>query len=717
MEHFTIVSIFLNYKTFFDYPSHLDHIFRVSEEKYFSLISQIIWFSFWINTRKIFPAIISGILILILTLFLSCYYYVATYREYHYIFYFIFFFTIVSVISSLMIYFWMDNFLFGSSVCNILLLIYYSYSLCLFMISDSKDDFYERSYSLCIINIIISFFCLCYAIYIKFITFILTSSLEIIIFTLFILAEYFYQKKLEEKKKKIQFRKKIQEGKFKKIICKPSEEEFIFDDATIIYKNPRKIYDCDWNLFVDIKKDELIDKIDNNIFIFSSDTKNDYFLRQTNLGNCFLVSSIISLINIPGILDYLFYFEDLSKDNYTDKDKEISVFCYIRGIKTIIKINNSFPSFKFETDSLIYKNKYLLESNLSLIPFTTSKNGVLLGQVLIKAFICLMYLNKDILNKIEEDKSDKNIYLTYNEEKENKDKNILNDKNYLLSNIIKIVHRGLTPEYPMNLFLGCISEIIYVSYIRNNENKKNVINKIIKYINIGGFIEIAKHYKKGDGHGYTLQGYIELKEKRNVYYFSIINPHKKFDSLESDEFSEEDIKELESPLCENEDNKNTISKISYINKNYIKTGHMVIKDEILLKWFNVLTFSESMFGANELLFFIKENDPIYIEVKKESNICIDICSIKTEIEIDEINKYIKFEFKDISDENNIKKVEFIDKIYINKIYEKLSEGKYQLSFIILKDNNKDTFRCRIRYYKEDIIIKEKESMEVKKQFF
>ena len=105
---------------------------------------------------------------------------------------------------------------------------------------------------------------------------------------------------------------------------------------------------------------------------------------------------------------------------------------------------------------------------------------------------------------------------------------------------------------------------------------------------------------------------------------------------------------------------------------------MVIKDEILLKWFNVLTFSESMFGANELLFFIKENDPIYIEVKKESNICIDICSIKTEIEIDEINKYIKFEFKDISDENNIKKVEFIDKIYINKIYEKLSEGKYQL---------------------------------------
>ena len=100
------------------------------------------------------------------------------------------------------------------------------------------------------------------------------------------------------------------------------------------------------------------------------------------------------------------------------------------------------------------------------------------------------YLNKDILNKIEENKSDK-IYLTYNEE-ENKDKNNLNDKNYLLSKIIKIVHRGLFPEYPMNLFIGCISENIYAEYIKNDEDKANIINKIIKYINIGGFIEICK---------------------------------------------------------------------------------------------------------------------------------------------------------------------------------------------------------------------------------
>ena len=379
-----------------------------------------------------------------------------------------------------------------------------------------------------------------------------------------------------------------------------------------------------------------------------------------------------------------------------------------------MKIKNSFPSFKFEEDALNYKKRCSLGPNLSLIPFTTSKNGVLLGQILIKAFICLMYLNKDILNKIEENKSDK-IYLTYNEE-ENKDKNNLNDKNYLLSKIIKIVHRGLVPEYPMNLFIGCISENIYAEYIKNDEDKANIINKIIKYINIGGFIEICKYYKDGSGHAFSLQGYIVLKEKRNVYYFSVINPHKKNDTLETEEFSEEDIKELKSPFLENQDNKDRISKISYINRKYIKTGHMMIKDEIFLKWFDVLTFSESMFGANEFLFFIKENDPILIEVKKESNICIDICSTKTEIEISEMNKYIQFEFKDNSDEKNIKKVEFSDKIYTNKIYEKLNEGKYQLSFTILSKINKDTFRCRIRYYKEDIIITGKECMEVKSNF-
>ena len=73
---------------------------------------------------------------------------------------------------------------------------------------------------------------------------------------------------------------------------------------------------------------------------------------------------------------------------------------------------------------------------------------------------------------------------------------------------------------------------------------------------------------------------------------------------------------MNSASYEKQENKKTISKINYINKNYEKTGHMMLKNEILLEWFEHLTFSESMFGATELLFFIKENESIDINVKK-----------------------------------------------------------------------------------------------------
>ena len=277
----------------------------------------------------------------------------------------------------------------------------------------------------------------------------------------------------------------------------------------------------------------------------------------------------------------------------------------------------------------------------------------------------------------------------------------------------------------MNIFLGCISESIFKILIKNDEEKDKVIKKIIKYINLGGFIEISKKYKKrsrpvpihpnqqiNSSHAFSLQGYIKLKEKRDVFYFSIINPHKGQDTLEDEEFSEDNINELKSVSCENEKNKDICSKISYINNHYPNTGHMMSKDEIFLEWFDSLTFSESMFGAAELLFFVEENSPIEIQVNNKSVICIDICSTnETEIKIYYMNEYIQYELKDITNENDIKIVEFDDK-FINKIYGELNKGKYNLSFKIIAQNYKDSFRCRIRYYEEDITIKKKENMEL-----
>ena len=121
-------------------------------------------------------------------------------------------------------------------------------------------------------------------------------------------------------------RKKIKKEKCMKLICSPGEEEFKFKGYQIIFKAPKEINNCNWVLLVNIKSEyELKNKIKEikKISYIPKPQENeisDYFIKQTNIGNCFLVSSIISIINIPGILDYLFYFEDENKDNYTDSD-------------------------------------------------------------------------------------------------------------------------------------------------------------------------------------------------------------------------------------------------------------------------------------------------------------------------------------------------------------------------------------------------------------
>ena len=725
MKSWTTSSILFGYKQLLsEYSSIYDDCFKNYGEKYLILISQIIWFSFWL-THNIYMAIGSGMIIILLTLYLSYYDYRDKYKEKYFLLCLLKIIPIVVIIIIFLVKYWKNFFIYGTFIFNLLLIIFYYAVLYEFIHSDYKNYYYtlkDINNSLSKSNIIINLLCILNAFFIKIYLLIINYGLKIVVFASFIILKNYLTKKKEEKsrkkeeklkklkEKKIKMRKKIQSGKFKTIICKPSEEEFNFKKKQIIYKRPREICYTDWKMFVEIKEYSLMNKIDDNIHVFKSDSKNDYFIMQTNIGDCFLVSSIISLVNIPGILDYLFYFENYSKDNYTDADEEISLFCYLKGIRYIVKINNSFPSFKNDKDAKEYKKGYNLNPNLSLIPFTTSKNGVLLGQTLIKAFICLNYLSKEIKNKIEKNESDI-IYLTYNE-KDNTSINILNDASYLLSNKIEILDKGLKPEYPMNIFLGCISEMMFKSDIKGKEDKNKVIKKIIKYINLGGFIEVGKFYKIGGGHSFSIQGYIQLKEKSDIYYFSVINPHKGGETLRSEEFSEENIKELESIPYENEENKDKCSKISYINKHYKATGHMMLKDEILLDWFNNLTFSESMFGSNELLFIIKDNSTIEIQVNKKSTICIDICLTNDqEIELYKINKLIQYQLQDITNENEIKIVEFEDKVFINKIYEELNKGKYELSFKIINQKYKDSFRCRIKYYEDDIEIKKNENME------
>lgn len=397
MKNWTTISILFNYEMFKDYN---DDYFVYYYEKFFILISQIIWFSFWITFNP-YMSIGSGIIIFILTFYLSYYHHYIDNRKICKMFSFSTFLSgfilIASITVILLINYWNDIFFAGIFISNFVIIgIYYSHLYDLIIIDYKYLNIDLINYQISIINIIINICCIFIAIFIKVNWFIIIYILKIIAFVLFISIKYYINKKedkerknrIEEikkqqkqlKERKTKWRKEIQKGKFKTIICKPSEEEFIFKNAKIIYKCPRKIFDDVWKLLVDINEDSLMKKIENNNHIFEPISENDYFIKQTNIGDCFLVSSIISLVNIPGILDYLFYFEDESKDNYTDKDKEISLFCYLRGIRYIVKINNSFPSFKNEKDAEIYKKLFELDSSLSLIPITTSKNGIFLAK-------------------------------------------------------------------------------------------------------------------------------------------------------------------------------------------------------------------------------------------------------------------------------------------------------------------------------------------------
>lgn len=86
------------------------------------------------------------------------------------------------------------------------------------------------------------------------------------------------------------------------------------------------------------------------------------------------------------------------------------------------------------------------------------------------------------------------IYLIDKEEENNPKADRLLLKNYKMSEIYKLLNKGAFPEIPMQMFLGCISEV----FINNNDNddddkifKENIIKKIIKYIDLGGFIQVC----------------------------------------------------------------------------------------------------------------------------------------------------------------------------------------------------------------------------------
>jgi hypothetical protein len=311
---------------------------------------------------------------------------------------------------------------------------------------------------------------------------------------------------------------------------------------------------------------------------------------------------------MPGILYDLFYFENENNKNYTDKDEDIYLYCYLNGKKELINIKNTYPGFKNEKDNIEYLRIFCskLSPNASPIPFTTSKNGVLLGQILIKCFICLGYLEKldnefiinlSSLNVVKYIRRrvigshyiPSSIFISENNNEDTSNNATLSVKNYKMSEIYKLLNEGSFPELPMYMLVGCISEM-YKNDIYNDDYNGYIIKEIIKYIDLGGFIQVCKGYKNDEGnlqgHAFSLLNYKKIEGK---YYFLILNPWMDHTScsFKYEKFNSDDIIRLTSQ--ENPD----IIKI--VNHNHDKTGLMMIKEDIFFKWFSLLFLSDSMF--------------------------------------------------------------------------------------------------------------------------
>ena len=264
----------------------------------------------------------------------------------------------------------------------------------------------------------------------------------------------------------------------------------------------------------------------------------------------------------------------------------------------------------------------------------------------------------------------------------------------------------------MNLFLGCISEIIEKEKIKDEEDKIKIIKKIIKYIKLGGFIQVSKY--KPIKHAYSLQNYKKIEEVDTIhYYFSILNPLRGGVDFEKQDIYYYDQFETNHPNLKKEYNAENCKNaeiIKSINENHFETGHMVLKDNIFIKWFDKITFSESMFGAKNILIENIIKIKIDIKVKRTSKICITVYYIDVnKINHNDISNYIKFNLIKINNNNVNEEIKFSDDIFINKIYEEINIGNYQLSFDYNTNTrtNKSQFYCQIKYYDEDMEITSK----------
>ena len=204
-------------------------------------------------------------------------------------------------------------------------------------------------------------------------------------------------------------------------------------------------------------------------------------ITQGYLGDCYLISSIISMTNIPKIFNYIFQ-NSLNLNEYSEY---VNMFVYENELRKQISFKNTYASCNGE------------------LIFAQPKYDEMYGIALEKGYAVLKCKNNKS-NKIEEG--------------------------------YKIIDGGGFPYQAFETILGAKCEKYFSNdYVYDKKNLKihnykyidenNLKKKIKKYIDLKGIIVFGVFYDLNRAHAYSLVDY--KTDKEGNMFIQIVNPHRR----------------------------------------------------------------------------------------------------------------------------------------------------------------------------------------------
>lgn len=308
-------------------------------------------------------------------------------------------------------------------------------------------------------------------------------------------------------------------------------------------------------------------------------------ITQGCIGNCYLISSIISMTRIPLIFDCIF--ENSSKIN--ENSKYINMFVYENEFKKKITFKNTYATY----------NGDLL--------FSKPKDNEMYGIAIEKGYAVLKCKDNKIKSGYEEmERIGGFPYQTF--------ETILGAK---------------CEKYFSNDYVYDTKNLNLYNYKYIDEN--NLKKKIRRYIDLGGIIAFGVFYDKNNGHAYSL---IDCKPDKNGNMFiEIVNPNRQGGYAEENIYYNKEKDKNTNNLSEcNSINKfPIIYEKDFINKecreslySYDKRGFLIMEFKTFFKWYSCIDMCDPMVGYYEqIIEFIPNGNKKHsfkFKVKEKKNI-------------------------------------------------------------------------------------------------